>query len=83
MHHVIESIHIMIEGPKYPFLRCTERLKSIRMDQAMQQGFRVSEGAPHLASDFEKVEDGEPLDIYLVISKHEVSSALMKNDGKH
>ena len=30
-----------------------------------------------------KVQEGEPLEIYLAVSKHAVSSALIKNEGKH
>ena len=30
-----------------------------------------------------KVEDGEPLDIYLAVSEHAVSSALIKSEGNH
>jgi len=30
-----------------------------------------------------KVQEGEPLEIYLAVSEHAVSSALIKNEGKH
>ena len=39
----------------------------------------------HLAwpPNLRKVEDGEPLDIYLAVLEHAVSSALVKNEGNH